>query len=234
MGNTLSGISELFRHGSNEQKEPGTPLFHSNVVTDPLLQPDYVSRQELNHINSDLSQSICQLDNRVNILGNAGALMSPFKRELNSFYSVVNEQSEVNLEDHERMHDLLCQLQQEMCNLRKEVSFLRQEKHHEKYHAKNLAELNFNWDHSGENFHDIPTSPPTSPPTTSPPTSPTPHGSPTSETTLSPSTPSARHTNSPVDEDETERNSPSLSVKEFLELEKKLNTLEPLSSEPLS
>ena len=220
MGNSFSGISDYF----NKPHSPDQLAETRSLIVDQPEKETYASKGELEKLNHDLKDSVYQLTSRIQTLTNVGELMSPFKSELNSFYSVVNEQSEVNLEDHERMHEIIGQLQQEIFHLKKEMQILKNQQHddfyEQQYEIDHAPELEMEgehpelkWDHSGENFHQDYCS--------------------ESSRTISPaySDNSALTTETPPPSPIEKPHSPSLSVKEFILLEKKLKSEEALEEE---
>jgi hypothetical protein len=119
MGNTFSEVGTMFHKKPAEYQVVNV----TRIIDDPLLannKYESVSRDEIEAIKNQLSQ----LSYKVYLLNNEEKLSSPFKEELNNFYSVVNEQSEINLEDHKKMHDVICQLRQEVSTLKKEFQSL--------------------------------------------------------------------------------------------------------------
>lgn len=74
-------------------------------------------------------------------------LLKTLKNELNEFYNILNEHSETNLDDHNRIHHIINQMQQEIQNLKK--NNLELEK---KINNLNIHDSSFNWDNNGEDF----------------------------------------------------------------------------------
>uniref|UniRef100_A0A6C0E5R5 Uncharacterized protein n=1 Tax=viral metagenome TaxID=1070528 RepID=A0A6C0E5R5_9ZZZZ len=118
MGNTFSEMGNIFHKKSDDYHVVNvtsnvTSNVSNNIIEDPLLIPDKVEPLSKNEIETLVT-------NKIN------TALIPIKKEFNTFYTFVDDQSQVNLKDHIQLHNIIYQLQQEISGLRKEIKLISQ------------------------------------------------------------------------------------------------------------
>lgn len=125
MGNTISEMGNIFHKKSEEYQVVNI----TSKIDDPLLRQDnkeeQATRNEVNNINYRLSQ----LEYELKLIREN----TTTKTDVNSFYSTVNEQSKVNLDDHKKIHNVIHILRQEILDLKDEIRLLKQKQHDQHY-----------------------------------------------------------------------------------------------------